>query len=377
MEPRNSKKLRIVHCFRSPIGGIFRHVRDLVQAQTDAGHQVGILCDSLTGGVHEDGLFSEIEPMLELGLRKIPMRRAVTPADIFTLWRCYKQINKMEPDVLHAHGAKGGTYARIIGTLAGLRGKRVARLYCPHGGAMHYDRSTLNGRIYFIVERFLELMTDRLIFVSSYERNAYHEKVGEPRCPQSLIYNGLRENEFTPVNLVPSATEFLYIGMMRDLKGPDIFLHALGQARKMTGRDLKAHFIGDGPDKQKYLRLIQELELQSCVTVHDAMPARKAFALGKIIVVPSRAESMPYLVLEATAASKPIVATRVGGIPEIFENEPEILVPPDNVGLLAQRMCAVLEETGSAVEKRAENLRGRFSLTTMSSGIEEAYLASL
>lgn len=377
MDPHSSQKLRIVHCFRSPIGGIFRHVRDLVQAQSAAGHEVGILCDSLVGGSYEDGLFEEIEPLLKLGLRKIPMRRAITPGDIVTLFRCYQQISKMEPDVLHAHGAKGGTYARIIGTLSNLTGKRVARLYCPHGGAMHYDRSTLNGRIYFTVERFLERMTDRLIFVSGYERDAYTEKVGKPRCPQSLIYNGLRENEFTPVNLSPGAAEFLYIGMMRDLKGPDVFLHALCKARKATGRDLKAHFVGDGPDKEKYLQLIEELDLGSSVTVHDAMPAREAFALGKIIVVPSRAESMPYLVLEATAASKPIVATRVGGIPEIFENEPEVLVPPDNVDLLAKRMCAVLEESGAAVEKRSKSLRDRFSLNVMTSGIEKAYLASL
>jgi len=47
------KKLRIVHCFRSPIGGIFRHVRDLVHSQSAQGHQVGIICDSSTGGTHE------------------------------------------------------------------------------------------------------------------------------------------------------------------------------------------------------------------------------------------------------------------------------------------------------------------------------------
>ncbi|MCC6203462.1 MAG: glycosyltransferase family 1 protein, partial [Hyphomicrobiales bacterium] len=48
--------LRIVHCFRSPVGGIFRHVRDLTEAQVAAGHQIGIVCDSTTGGAYEEQL---------------------------------------------------------------------------------------------------------------------------------------------------------------------------------------------------------------------------------------------------------------------------------------------------------------------------------
>ncbi len=60
------------------------------------------------------------------------------------------------------------------------------------------------------------------------------------------------------------------------------------------------------------------------------MPARQAFALGRIMVVPSRAESFPYIVLEAAAAGKPLIATRVGGIPDMFGPLAERLVPPDD-----------------------------------------------
>ena len=56
------------------------------------------------------------------------------------------------------------------------------------------------------------------------------------------------------------------------------------------------------------------------------MPARRAFALARTVVLPSRAESLPYVVLEAAAAGIPLIATRVGGIPEIFEGETERLV---------------------------------------------------
>ena len=61
------RALRIVHCFRSPIGGLFRHVADLTQEQARNGHSVGIICDSTTGGEYEERLFERLMPSLALG----------------------------------------------------------------------------------------------------------------------------------------------------------------------------------------------------------------------------------------------------------------------------------------------------------------------
>ena len=159
----SDKPLKIVHCFRSPVGGIFRHVRDLVDQQSAAGHEVGILCDSSTGGEFEDKLFEALAPKLTLGIKRIPMRRSIAPSDLFTVWNAFKEIKKIQPDVLHSHGAKGGAYARIIGSLLRVSGNCVARLYCPHGGSIHYDSKSFKGRVFFTLERFFERMTDRLV----------------------------------------------------------------------------------------------------------------------------------------------------------------------------------------------------------------------
>ncbi len=369
------RKLRIVHCFRSPVGGIFRHVRDLVGAQSAAGHEVGILCDSTTGSEFEDRLFEAIRPQLALGLTRIPMRRAVTPADIATLGRTFLEMRRMRPDVLHAHGAKGGAHSRIIGTAMRVSGRRVARLYCPHGGSIHFDPASMQGRLYLGLERLLERMTDRLIFVSQYEADGYREKVGSPHCPTSLVYNGVSPEEFIPVETEKDAADFLYIGMMRDLKGPDVFLEALAFLREARGRTVSAHFVGDGPDKPAYLKQIARLGLERQVNVHDAMPARAAFAKAHVVVVPSRAESMPYVVLEAIAAGKPVVATRVGGMPEIFLDERDALVEPGNREALANAMLATLDDAArsSSAALRSQSLRARFSLETMARDMERAY----
>lgn len=373
-----ARPLKIIHCFRSPVGGIFRHVRDLVAAQSAAGHSVGIFCDSLTGGALEDALFSTIRPQLALGLTRIPMRRAITPGDIAALWRAYRHFSRLQPDILHSHGAKGGAYARIIGSLLRVSGCRVARLYCPHGGSVHYDAASLRGRVFFTLERALERLTDRLLFVSRYEMEGYREKIGEPACPTSLIYNGLTPAEFEPVPPAPGAADFLYIGMMRDLKGPDIFLEALAKLRA-RGQPARAAFIGDGPDLKKYLAQIEALGLTDTVDIRPPMPVREAFALGHIVVVPSRAESMPYIVLEAIAAEKPIICARVGGIPEIVGEASPVLVEPNDADALAAAMTRARSNAALAAEagERRRAIQERFSVATMAANVTTAYQASL
>ena len=376
----SDKPLRIVHCFRTPVGGVFRHVRDLIKAQSANGHDVGIICDSTTGGDYADKLFEEIKSDLSLGLQRIPMRRSITPGDISTVWKTYKKIKQLKPDVLHSHGAKGGAYARIIGSLLRVSGIRVARLYCPHGGSIHFDAASMKGKVFFGLERLLNRMTDRLIFVSQYESDEFQKKVGKPSCATSLIYNGLSPHEYLPVKAEKEGADFLYIGEMRDLKGPDVFLNAISKIKSMPGHaDIKAVFVGSGPDKSKYIEQIATLELGDCVDVYEAMPAREAFAKAAIVVIPSLAESMPYIVLEAIAGHMPIVATRVGGVPEIFDGEPDAMCEPGNPDALAAQMLLVLNDKQRKAKagKRSKKLAERFSVDVMANDVETAYLKTL
>lgn len=367
-----SNPLKIIHCFRSPVGGIFRHVRDLVGKQAEAGFQVGIICDSNTGGDYEDELFEKIRPNLSLGLHRIPMARSIAPKDFTALLKTRSLIKSLAPNVVHSHSAKGGVYGRMGAWMAD---KNIKTFYCPHGGAMHYDSASVKGKVFFAAERFLETMTTSLIFVSDYERNAYYEKVGTPRCPEAIVYNGISPEEFIPVPLKKDASNFLYIGMKRDLKGPDIFLDALKIARDNSGKNLTAWFVGDGPDEEKYEAQIERLELDECVNVSNAMPAREAFSLADIVVVPSRAESLPYLVLEALAAQKPMVAVNVGGIPEIFGDQKDKLVPVEDPQAMAKAMLEIHSNMSRHVQaaEMAEVLHKSFSLEAMAKNVEKLY----
>jgi glycosyltransferase involved in cell wall biosynthesis len=371
----DTAKLRILHCFRSPVGGIFRHVRDLVEEQRAAGHDVGILCDSSTGGAYEDRLFDSITPRLSLGLTRIPMHRAISPSDLPALYRSYKHIRSLQPDILHGHGAKGGALARLIGSALRVNKYRVARLYSPHGGSLHFDPSTATGKSVLWLERLQERFTDALVFVCEYERRTYEAKVGHPSIRHQVILNGVRDEEFDPVALAPDAVDFIYIGMLRDLKGPDIFIDAFAQTERRLGRPLSALMIGDGPDRDRYEAMIIERGLMRRIRMQPAMPAREAFATTRIVVVPSRAEAMPYIVIEALAAGRTVVASRVGGIPEILGAKSEALAIPGDAGDLSRIMALAATDAGwhAHVMPKAAEFRSRFSTSVMADSMLDLY----
>ena len=369
------KPLRILHCFRSPVGGIFRHVRDLAEAHANAGHQVGILCDSTTGGAYEDRLFEDIMPYLALGLTRLPIRRSLGLSDISAAWKTFGEVKNLQPDVLHGHGAKGGAFVRLVGSRLRVSRSCVARFYSPHGGSLHYNERTLRGQAYFAIERLLERWTDALVFVSDNERRTYEAKIGTPRAPWRLIHNGLRAHEFEPVENTADAVDFLYIGMMRDLKGPDVFIEAMRRAEQLTRRPLRGIMVGDGEDKPRYQARLDTLGMGERVKMREAMPAREAFALARTVVIPSRAESMPYIVLEAVAAGKPVISARVGGIPEIVGQDFAGFVPPGDSEALANAMAHAISEPQWLADAMPEMgaFRDTFSAQTMAGKMSELY----
>ena len=372
-------RLRILHCFREPAGGVFRHVRDLASQHARAGHEVGLLCDSETGGAFEDELLRSVRPHLSLGVTRLPIPRSVGLRDLAVLRACVSRVRALAPDVIHGHGAKGGLVARLAGTFARRRSSGPARLYSPHGGSLHYNAGSPSGRLYLGAERMLERCSDALIFVSAYELRTYAGKVGAPGAPSYLIHNGVGADEFEPVPLEPDGADFLFVGTMRDLKGPDVFIRAIAALAGRSGRPVSAVMVGEGPDRSRYEALIEELGLQARISLRPALTARQAFALGRVLCVPSRAEAMPYIVLEALAAGKPIIASNVGGIPEVLGGDCPALVPPGEAAAIAEVMARSLREPCwlEGAMPRREAFRAQFSVEAMAESVLSVYRACL
>ncbi|RWX15794.1 glycosyltransferase family 1 protein [Rhizobium hidalgonense] len=369
------KPLRILHCFRSPVGGIFRHVRDLVEEHSRAGHHVGILCDSSTGGEYEDSLFDDIRPYLSLGLTRVPIRRSISPSDLATMWDTYKKIKSLRPDVLHGHGAKGGVLARLAGSALRVNRYRVARLYTAHGGSLHYSRSSLGGQFVLRMERLQEYFTDALVFICEYERDTYARKVGKPRTKTRLIYNGIAERDFELIPTRSDAVHFIYVGMLRDLKGPDLFVDAFAKTERLLGRPLSALMIGDGPDRDRYREMMVERGLGKRIGMLPAMRVQEAFSMAQNLVVPSRAEAMPYIVLEGLGAGKTIIASRVGGIPEVLGPDSAALAEAGNSDDLARVMAETLStpDWHARTMPKPEAVKAVFSSAVMARDVLKLY----
>jgi len=370
----SADRLRIVHVARAPVGGVLRHILDLSTAQAAAGHAVGMVCDSITGGAFEDKLIGGIADKLALGVTRLPMQRKISLSDLMAARQVLGRIAALKPDIVHGHGAKGGAYGRLIGTWIG-RNRPVGRLYAPHGGSLHYEQGSLQGRVYFSVERLLERITDAIVHVSAYEAGVYRRKVGVPRCPAQVVPNGLRPEEFDPVVPRRDARDLLFLGTFRELKGIDVFLAAMAELEK-SGRRVSAHLVGQPDELPRFEEQARTLGLTDRVSFHDPKPPREAFAMARAIVVPSRAESMPYVVLEAIAAGMPIIATDVGGIPEIFGPRAGELIPPGDPAALAGAIGRLLADPARAAQDAAERrewLRPRFSIDAMRQAIDGLY----
>lgn len=371
--PTAQPPLKILHVFRSPVGGLFRHVVDLVEGQSTRGHQVGLITDSLTGGAQADARLAQLADRCALGLTRIPMSRHIGMGDIKAVRHTAQRIAETRPDIVHGHGAKGAAYARLAA-----KGSAITA-YTPHGGSLHYRRGTPMGLIYITLEKLLISRTDLFLFESEFARHSFHDLIGRPKTLERVVRNGVGEAEFTEVPLAADATDLLYIGELRDLKGVDLLLDALAALRQ-SGLKLSATIVGDGPARKTLHEQAARLQLDDAVRFLPPMPARAAFALGRIVIVPSRKESLPYIVLEIAAAAKPLLATRVGGIPEIFGPYADALIPPDDSAALAETLRARVNHTESMSNDARllqAHIRTTFFLRDMVEGGIDAYRAAI
>ena len=147
--------------------------------------------------------------------------------------------------------------------------------------------------------------------------------------------------------------------------------------RSIPGRAL---IVGSGPDEASLKRLARRLGLNGRVSFSGAQSARSAFARARCVVVPSRAESFPYIVLEAAAAQMPLIATDVGGIPEIVAGVDMPLIPPGDVGALAGQLRAFLAGPKPFLDRAAalqQIVAERFTVDNMTHEVIDFYISDV
>jgi len=230
-----------------------------------------------------------------------------------------------------------------------------------------------------------------VIFVSKFIRQLYLESYAEPKLSQ-VIHNGVDHLKFQPRSRDECLEHFsgfagkenliLFSGRMIALKGLNVVIEAFHQIRK----EVKAHLVFAGVGKtDAWKRMLEERDVpQDEYTFLGTVPYQEMpwlYPLASVFVLPSYSESFPMTILEAMACGVPIVASKVGGIPEMIRDGLDgKLVPPGDPKALADGLVEVL--TGqSGANKLASNARDRVVQTlnskTMTVRTEEMYHRTL
>ena len=215
----------------------------------------------------------------------------------------------------------------------------------------------LAGKFYLATERLLMLRGDLFLFESAYSADIFRNKIGNPRGLVRVVHNGVSRAEFEPIVTKPDATDLVFMGELRPVKGIDVLLDA---HRPLARR--RAHRHRDPGRRRSRARGAagagRAISASAAPCISCRPCPRQALTLGRIMVVPSRAESLPYVVLEAAAGGKPLITTQVGGIPEIYGPLSNTLVPPLDAAALAQAIVQALDHPDATAEI-ARKLRER------------------
>ena len=251
------------------------------------------------------------------------------------------------------------------------------RAYTPHGGSFNYQPGSNVHRLYMTVERLLASQTDIFLFESAFIEGRFRQYVGKTRALSHVIVNGISPCEFIAIEPDADAADFVYVGELRSAKGIDTMLDAIASIRDSHGIDARAVLVGSGPDQQLLTQHARRIGLEQKIAFAGPLPARQAFRLGRTLVVPSRAESLPYVVLEAAGARIPLISSNAGGIPEIFGPYSDRLIKPDDPALLAAKMLRMLTLDAATRAQEAELLaafvESRFSIQNMADAVIGGY----
>ncbi|MDO8835672.1 MAG: glycosyltransferase [Vicinamibacterales bacterium] len=291
--------------------------------------------------------------------------------------RLAAEARRQGAGVLHCHQYTPFVY----GSLAGLRSPRLRLVFTEHGRLAGAVPSAKRR----VVNSVLSLRAERIVAVSE-ELRQFMLQEGFPAARVDVIHNGIDPGpEVSPdgraqarglLGLAPHTPVIGTVARLDTVKRLDILVDALAVVRYELP---SAHLVivGDGPERQRLEGLVDERGLRGGVTLtgarHDARALVPAF---DVFANTSDSEGVSLTILEAMAASRPVIATRVGGTPEVLTPHTGVLVPPGDSRAAAGAVAALLRDPaarqalGDAARQRVVE---HFSFARMAQRYLEAY----
>ncbi|WP_449241246.1 glycosyltransferase family 4 protein [Desulfoscipio gibsoniae] len=338
MLQQQPKLLQIV---RPTEGGIGRHVITLVNGLKEE-FDVTIACPQKSA--LEDKLVSENIKVLPL-----PLTGVVSLKEDYASFNLLRKFMRGEQvHLVHAHGAKAALVSRPAALWAG-----VPAIYTVHNSIHNEHWPAWKNNIAAVIECALAWSTDCIITVSNALGDEIKYKQKIPHSKIKVIHNGINLNKFNISHIQHGSKEKWHIPPDRTVIGtvarmaPQKGLSVLIKAAEQLIERYNVHFliVGDGPLRGKLEETIRLSSINDYFTftgmINDITPA---YSTMDIFVLPSITEGLPLTILEAMAFSLPVVATSVGGVPEIIKHgECGFLVSPGDHKELSSRIACLLD----------------------------------
>ncbi len=363
--------MKVLHVVEATTAGVGRHVHDLCVHMKRGGLEVAVACPRRREGARHDVTFVERVAAAGAAVTVLPMRRSISPyADVRAYRALVRLIGRECPDVVHAHSSKAG----VLGRMAARRAGCPAVVYTPNAFAFLGARRRWLRWFYERIERWLgHRATDALICVSRSELALARARSIAPAERLALIENatglGRSDPQIDPaaakerMGLAPDRAVVGFAGRLTWQKGPQMLIWA---ARLVRRSGSEAHFllVGEGELEGTLRRMVAEFGLQEYVRFAGYQgDIGLALAAMDIFALPSLYEGLPYSLMEAMAAGRPVVATWVGGNCDLIrEGETGLLFAPGDAAALAGLLLRLLSdphERGRLGDQAAAAARSR------------------
>ncbi|GEL16909.1 glycosyltransferase family 4 protein [Pseudonocardia asaccharolytica] len=368
-------------------GGAEKVVRLVAEGLRARGHRVNIIATEHRLDGHE--AFADI---IVPEVRGNPVARV---SGFFWHHEAYRRVKaavrQIRPDVVHLHTI-GLFSPSVLSATAGV--PRVLTVHGPEDWTLELlswnlrSRSTGSGRLSamdrarYAYLRFLQRPAylprlrrlDRVLVPSAYFAESIRRDVGG--VPTHVVPNGIELPASSPV---PDSGRVLYVGRLESVKGPAVLVEAF--ARVLRARPgARLTLIGRGPQQQALEGLVARLGLADNVRVAGYVPDDEllaAYHASMAVVIPSVGpENFPTVALEALGVGRPLIATRVGGLPELIgHSDNGFLVPPGDATALAEAMGRVLADPdlASGMGRRSVELARDYSTELFLDRLEAHY----
>lgn len=280
--------------------------------------------------------------------------------DALALWRLMQIMRRERFDLVHAHGTKAGLLGRLAARIVHV----PVVLFTAHGWAFTEGHAAWKRRLLAMMERMAARWSTRIVCVSAHDRRLAQEFGVGGQTQLVVIHNGITVPAPPHVNGdavrrtlgVTDPPLIVSVGRLAPQKDPMTLLRA---ARRLTAGTVM--LVGDGPLRAACDRYVREHGLDDRVILSGMRTdVSGILEVADIFALASRWEGLPLAIIEAMMAGLPVVATRVGGVPELVEDGVTgVIVPPGDSEALAsalQRLMADPElrrRMGQAGRERA------------------------